>query len=346
VNDINAIVGAVKTSERKAATGFLSAVWGTDANGALTHVHLIALKLKGFKHFDARTAKEAADLLVNSSSSGRDTYFGCATFSTPNNRTAANALGAHSFWLDVDAGPGKPYADQVEGLKALKAFCKATGLPKPSRILSSGNGLHCYWHFAQFINAKEWVVYAGRLKSLAHAKGFHPDPQRTADIASVLRVPGTRNWKEPDNPKPVELLHASPALDLAKFVAVLDANSPPAPPPVPANNNVGRCVPLNTHNIRVILSMLSALPDIMAADYDTWLRIGFAIHAFNNGKVGLALWKKFSMRCPEKAAATDFEKVWSGFKRPYEGRAITIGTLWKLATDHGWRPTHFTTVAL
>jgi hypothetical protein len=80
------------------------------------------------------------------------------------------------------------------------------------------------------------------------------------------------------------------------------AGKPSRTEPSVANNNVQRCISLNKHNIRVVLSMLDTLPDIVAADYDTWLRVGFALHAFDSGKVGLALWKKFSMRCPEKAA--------------------------------------------
>jgi hypothetical protein len=216
----------------EAATKFLTAVWGADANGALTHVHLVALKLKpkGFKHYAFYKVKDAVDYALDLSANGHDVYFACATFAAFNatnkgNRAAANALRAHSFWLDVDAGPGKPYADQAAGAEALKAFCKAVGLPKPSLIVNSGHGLHCYWHFAQFINAKEWVAHAEQLKDLARAKGFHPDPQRTADLASVLRPPGMMNWKELDNPKPVELLHASAALDLASFVAALNANA-------------------------------------------------------------------------------------------------------------------------
>jgi hypothetical protein len=112
--------------------------------------------------------------------------------------------------------------------------------------------------------------------------------------------------------------------------------------PSVANNDVQRRVALNKHNIRVFLSMLDALPDIMAADYDTWIRTGFAVHAFDSGKVGLALWKKFSMRCPAKAAVTDFDAKWAGFDRPHQGPSIGIGTLWKLAMDHGWPPVHFT----
>ena len=39
-----------------------------------------------------------------------------------------------------------------------------------------------------------------------------------------------------------------------------------------------------------------------------------------------------------RPAQTDFEKVWSAFSRPYDGRTITIGTLWAMAKDHGWKP--------
>jgi hypothetical protein len=83
------------------------------------------------------------------------------------------------------------------------------------------------------------------------------------------------------------------------------------------------------------------------ASMRSWLRVGFALHAFDGGKVGLTLWKKFSMRCPEKAVATDFDAKWAGFGQPRQGRpSIGIGTLWKLAEDHGWRPIHFTAVTL
>ena len=88
------------------------------------------------------------------------------------------------------------------------------------------------------------------------------------------------------------------------------AGKPSRTKPSVVNNDV-QFVPLNKHNIRVVLSMLSVLPDAIAADYGTWLRVGFALHAFDGGKVGLTLWKKFSMRCPEKAVATDFDAKWA-----------------------------------
>jgi hypothetical protein len=84
--------------------------------------------------------------------------------------------------------------------------------------------------------------------------------------------------------------------------------------------------------------MLDALPDRHADEYDLWLDVGFALHSFDSGRVGLALWRRFSARHAVKAEETDFENVWATFDRPYDGAKITIGTLWAMARDHGWEP--------
>jgi hypothetical protein len=103
-------------------------------------------------------------------------------------------------------------------------------------------------------------------------------------------------------------------------------------------DNLSWKVPVNQRNVAIIQSMLDALPDTCTNDYAVWFRIGLALHAFCDGRVGLALWQKFSARCSTKAALTDFVEVWSGFSRPYDGREITIGTLWAMAKDYGWKP--------
>jgi hypothetical protein len=101
-------------------------------------------------------------------------------------------------------------------------------------------------------------------------------------------------------------------------------------------------VPVNPVNVAIIASMLDALPDSYASEYNDWLHVGFALRSFDDGEVGLALWKKFSERCPSKASETDFKAHWSSFDQEYTGRKITIGTLWRAATAHGWRmPRHW-----
>jgi hypothetical protein len=106
-------------------------------------------------------------------------------------------------------------------------------------------------------------------------------------------------------------------------------------------NNVNKIwspVPVNRTNVALVLSMLDYLPNRYAKQYDLWFRAGLAVHYFDNGEVGLALWKKFSGGCPEKASETDFDYRWASLNRPYRGRKITLGWLWRHAKEHGWNP--------
>jgi hypothetical protein len=131
-------------------------------------------------------------------------YFACSKYETNKSRTQPNAKYIKAFWLDIDCGEGKDYPSQIEGLAALKNFCKATGLPKPT-VVNSGRGLHIYWRLSRIITAEEWKPVAERIKYLCDEYDFHVDPSRTADLASILRVPETLNFKD-DPPKPVSII--------------------------------------------------------------------------------------------------------------------------------------------
>lgn len=131
-------------------------------------------------------------------------YFACSKYETNKSRTQPNAKYIKAFWLDIDCGEGKDYPSQVEGLAALKNFCKVTGLPKPT-VVNSGRGLHIYWRLSRTITAEEWKPVAERLKYLCDEYEFNADPSRTADLASILRVPETLNFKD-DPPKPVSII--------------------------------------------------------------------------------------------------------------------------------------------
>jgi hypothetical protein len=101
-------------------------------------------------------------------------------------------------------------------------------------------------------------------------------------------------------------------------------------------NTAKKPPPVNRVNAAIIQTMLNALSDDFAIEENLWFRVGLALHYFDRGAVGLALWRKFSMRCPHKATLTDFEKRWRYFNRDYEGKPITLGWLWKQAEAHGW----------
>jgi hypothetical protein len=101
-------------------------------------------------------------------------------------------------------------------------------------------------------------------------------------------------------------------------------------------SNLRDSPPLNRTNVAIVQSMLDALPDTHADNFDLWLRVGFALHEFDGSPIGLALWRQFSMRCPVKAAHTDFDRRWAGFDREFAGRRLGLGWLWLEAQTHGW----------
>ena len=152
------------------------------------------------------TIEEVEELAKKLVQTEYDAYFALASYADPaEGRTAKNAATLKSYFLDLDCGLSKPYADQAEGLTALKKFLKDTGLPKPT-IVSSGRGIHAYWVLDAAVSREVWKPLAERLKVLCEKHGLHADPAVTADVARILRVPGTFNFKDPSNPRQVEVL--------------------------------------------------------------------------------------------------------------------------------------------
>lgn len=214
------------------AADFLAAVWGARPDGSLDGVHFIAEPApQGWKHHPVSTIAEAVSKALEISGAGRNAYFACAEYLTADNRKGENVNGACLYWADIDCGAekaasGKGYPTKKDAMGALAAFCKAACLPEPSTVVDSGNGLHVYWHLPDFVPRDEWLRVARKLKALTVKHGLLADPSRTADIASVLRVPGTMNWKDTSNPKLVTTKRLTGAIDFAAFAAAIDTAIP------------------------------------------------------------------------------------------------------------------------
>ena len=127
------------------------------------------------------------------------------------------------FFLDIDCGPGKPYATQKEGKKALRAFCEKTKLPRPA-LVDSGNGLHVYWKLTDKIDANTWKQGASKLRKLVLAiePGLDKDVIVT-DSSRVLRSVGTFNKKDLANHKEVTLIKDCKARDYTFIEERLDS---------------------------------------------------------------------------------------------------------------------------
>lgn len=159
-----------------------------------------------------------ADAMVHK---GYDAYFALASFKTDEGRTNTNADSLGSFFLDIDCGPNKSYETQDEGVEALINFVVQSGMPKPTLLVNSGRGLHAYWVPEQPIPKDEWKPLAESLKALCQKHRLHADPAVTADVARILRIPETLNFKDPTNPLPTKILLSRGRTEIAKLRQVL-----------------------------------------------------------------------------------------------------------------------------
>ena len=147
-------------------------------------------------------------------------FFALATFmGEAGGRTAANADALRCFFVDIDCGEGKPYADQAEGASALRTFIATTGLPTPY-IVNSGRGLHVYWPFHEVLTVATWKPLARAFKQFCVEHKLAIDLNVTADAARVLRMVDTSNHKVTPA-VPVLLMVEGVVSDLATLKALM-----------------------------------------------------------------------------------------------------------------------------
>lgn len=197
-----------------------------------------------FKHFHCDTVEEAAARALALDQGGENVYHACSSFREAEitverkdpktgelvqrrqQRVQDNVLLCKAFWLDLDVGEGaRKYATQQAAIVGLAEFLKTTKIPSPL-IVSSGNGLHCYWPLTEDIIPAQWTTTAKMLKEVCSHYGLLADPSRTADSASVLRPVGTFNKKN-NAAKLVELVRDAAPIQFESLYRVLQDALPP-----------------------------------------------------------------------------------------------------------------------
>lgn len=262
-------------------------------------------------------------------------------------RTAENIVSLSGFFVDLDChGRDGDYANINEASDALRNFCKATAVPKPDYLVSSGHGLHAHWTFHHSIPRHIWQEIANELKTLMMAHGLKADHQVTADPARVLRVPCTYNFRERAEPVEVELLPVPrlawpttlsefrSALNKALGKPALALSGRPERPLSPLMRIVigGQEVLADTlENVELVQQMLDCLnPD---SDYHEWRSVvwGVAATGFASGRDVAQEWSARGDKWDPKA----FDRVWNSFDASRDD-AIGFGTLVKLARAAGY----------
>lgn len=167
---------------------FFEKVLPTQGNICVVGIKDGAVRPKFFEYLN-----EALDQITTFDQDDFNTFFAVGTFEGYQ-RKAASCVFMRAFFVDIDCGPDKAYAEWETGLLELQKFATFNGLPQPI-IIDSGRGLHGYWPFTDNIPATEWKPYAEKFKDFCISHGLKIDEVVTADAARILRAPGTRNLK-------------------------------------------------------------------------------------------------------------------------------------------------------
>lgn len=181
---------------------FLRTLFGNDFKGHL------AIWIKQNKHtrtFEASALGEAISY-AGQASHTQDVYYGLGLLGKKpegGRGIAADVCGLPGLWLDVDiAGDAHKSGNCPPDLSAAIDILSKFPL-KPTLIIMSGHGIHCYWLFHQvwYFGTEQERKMAAKLSKefqltlIDNAKtmGYHLD--NTSDLARVLRLPGTLNHK-------------------------------------------------------------------------------------------------------------------------------------------------------
>jgi hypothetical protein len=124
------------------------------------------------------------------------------------------------FAADLDiAGPGHKTSKTLPPDEtSAMAIVEASGLPEPTIWVHSGGGLYPWWMLQdpQDIRDPEALKRAKALSEkiqkilviAGDSLGWHVGGE-VGDMARILRIPGTINRKEPDNPRPCRILESA-----------------------------------------------------------------------------------------------------------------------------------------
>ena len=151
-------------------------------------------------------------------------YYGVLPRDRAGQGGADAVAGAAWLWCDIDNAPT---------WKDANGLLQHAALPAPHLAVGSGNGCHVYWRLAAveaLPDADSRRQFRSLLRRLCGAIGGAPDAAHadlaSTDAARILRLPGTRNWKDTANPKPVRIVHAcphAPVLSAAQWNGLLPA---------------------------------------------------------------------------------------------------------------------------
>lgn len=242
---------------------------------------------------------------------------------------AANSTGMEvAMMINQSNGKGRS-SSGVNKVNALFAdfddgnmtFEKLMDLPiKPHMIVESSPGkYHAYWLVANC----DVDQFKPVMRALAHKLGSDPN---VTDLARVMRMPGTINWKY-EKPFLASIVHrqdVAEPITLKGFIKRMKLDSDATTPAVRIDADLDG----QRFTKEMAARIRSELKHLSADDRGVWQKVGMAIHSVDQTEDGYKLWKEWS-ETSEKFDEVDQRKRWSEFT---PGRGVNIETLFWLTS--------------
>lgn len=159
------------------------------------------------KHYRFRDVESAVKWL-GENSRDHNIYFNTSLMAETTKGRGMNkeARVVPAIFADLDADCGE-HSGKRPSKEAIRAWLKSGELPMPSVVVDSGGGYHVYWVLDEALTEVDLATslltgFNDKIADWYRAGGFRYE--RLKDVARVLRVPGTMNYKYE---KPVKIIH-------------------------------------------------------------------------------------------------------------------------------------------
>jgi len=249
-------------------------------------------RIKGREFLPAAAGDAIAAFAREHDATRHNLYFGCATRTDASSGRADNCLTLPVLFADLDF-KGDEARETAAGNALIQAPCPAT------LITATGGGFHAFWKLAAPLDLsppegrEAAVVWLKRL-----AQALDADPA-CAEVARVLRVPHSTNYKyEP--PRRVGVLQWKP--DVVADLAAFDAWLPPLAEPVPLVSRPHAGAPADTSDLeqraRAYVAAMDPAVEGQHGDHQTYRVACVLVNDFAlDNAAALSLLQEFNARC-------------------------------------------------
>ena len=152
----------------------------------------------------SQTREELIQKAKSIRKNGKNVYVAVSVFSQKE-RKAEFSLGSKVIHMDRDCGEGKEFPEQKDAWEAIYKASDALGVFP--LVIDSGNGLQDFILLDRFVTREEWKKLCLAVAQLNSVHGCKYDTAVVGDAARFMRLPGTRNFRNPSSPKKAQILH-------------------------------------------------------------------------------------------------------------------------------------------